>query len=130
SRPALSSARPRATAPPTPTARSSSGFSSHWPDLAATEARSVEASEQAAWDQRYSGPGLVWGPGPNRFVAEELAALPPGRAIDLGRPQGPGPPVACPHQRVPRRQGRAARRRPGQAPWHRRRDHVADAGPP
>jgi SAM-dependent methyltransferase len=48
----------------------------------------MEASEQAAWDQRYSGPGLVWGAGPNRFVAEELAALPPGRAIDLGTGEG------------------------------------------
>jgi len=48
----------------------------------------MEASEVAAWDQRYSGPGLVWGAGPNRFVAEELAALPPGRAIDLGCGEG------------------------------------------
>ena len=48
----------------------------------------MEASEQAAWDQRYSGPDLVWGAGPNRFVAEELAALPPGRAIDLGCGEG------------------------------------------
>jgi 2-polyprenyl-3-methyl-5-hydroxy-6-metoxy-1,4-benzoquinol methylase len=48
----------------------------------------VETTEQAAWDQRYSGPGLVWSAGPNRFVAEELAALPPGRAIDLGTGEG------------------------------------------
>jgi SAM-dependent methyltransferase len=48
----------------------------------------VETTEQAAWDQRYSGPGLVWGAGPNRFVAEELTALPPGRAIDLGTGEG------------------------------------------
>jgi SAM-dependent methyltransferase len=48
----------------------------------------VETTEQAAWDQRYSGPGLVWGAGPNRFVAEELTALPPGRAIDLGNGEG------------------------------------------
>jgi SAM-dependent methyltransferase len=48
----------------------------------------VDASEQAAWDQRYAGPGLVWGAGPNRFVAQELAALPPGRAIDLGCGEG------------------------------------------
>ena len=45
-------------------------------------------TEQAAWDHRYSGPDLVWGAGPNRFVAEELAALPPGRAIDLGTGEG------------------------------------------
>lgn len=45
-------------------------------------------TEQAEWDQRYSGPDLVWGAGPNRFVAGELAALPPGRAIDLGSGEG------------------------------------------
>ncbi|HLI36321.1 MAG TPA: class I SAM-dependent methyltransferase [Streptosporangiaceae bacterium] len=48
----------------------------------------MEITEQAAWDQRYSGPDLVWGAGPNRFVADELAALPPGRAIDLGTGEG------------------------------------------
>ncbi len=48
----------------------------------------METTEQAAWDQRYSGPELVWGAGPNRFVAGELAALPPGRAIDLGTGEG------------------------------------------
>ena len=48
----------------------------------------METSEQAAWDQRYSGPDLVWGAGPNRFVAEEVTALPPGRAIDLGTGEG------------------------------------------
>jgi len=48
----------------------------------------VEATEQAAWDQWYSGPGLVWGAGPNRFVADEAAPLPPGRAIDLGAGEG------------------------------------------
>jgi hypothetical protein len=45
-------------------------------------------TEQAAWDQRYSGPDLVWGAGPNHFVADEAAALPPGRAIDLGAGEG------------------------------------------
>lgn len=45
-------------------------------------------TEQAAWDQRYSGPDLVWGTGPNRFIADEVAALPPGRAIDLGCGEG------------------------------------------
>jgi 2-polyprenyl-3-methyl-5-hydroxy-6-metoxy-1,4-benzoquinol methylase len=44
--------------------------------------------DQTAWDERYAGPELVWGAGPNCFVAEELAALPPGRAIDLGTGEG------------------------------------------
>jgi len=44
--------------------------------------------DQAAWDERYAGPELVWGAGPNRFVAGELAALPPGRALDLGSGEG------------------------------------------
>jgi len=44
--------------------------------------------DQAAWDERYAGPELVWGAGPNRFVAEELAALKPGRALDLGTGEG------------------------------------------
>jgi SAM-dependent methyltransferase len=45
-------------------------------------------SEQSAWDERYSGPDLVWGAGPNRFLAAEVTALPPGRAIDLGTGEG------------------------------------------
>jgi SAM-dependent methyltransferase len=44
--------------------------------------------DQTAWDERYAGPELVWGSGPNCFVAEELATLPPGRAIDLGTGEG------------------------------------------
>jgi 2-polyprenyl-3-methyl-5-hydroxy-6-metoxy-1,4-benzoquinol methylase len=44
--------------------------------------------EQAAWDERYSGRELVWGAGPNRFVAEEAAGLPPGAALDLGTGEG------------------------------------------
>jgi len=44
--------------------------------------------DQTAWDERYAGPELVWGSGPNRFVAQELDNLPPGRAIDLGTGEG------------------------------------------
>jgi SAM-dependent methyltransferase len=44
--------------------------------------------DQTAWDERYAGPELVWGAGPNRFVAGQLAELPPGRAIDLGTGEG------------------------------------------
>ena len=48
----------------------------------------METTDQAAWDERYSGPDLVWGVGPNRFVTEEVTALPAGRAIDLGTGEG------------------------------------------
>ena len=44
--------------------------------------------EQAAWDERYAGADLVWGAGPNRFVAEEVTPLPTGRALDLGTGEG------------------------------------------
>lgn len=44
--------------------------------------------QREAWDQRYGGPELVWGAGPNRFVVEELASLPAGRAIDLATGEG------------------------------------------
>ena len=45
-------------------------------------------TEQTSWDERYSGPDLVWGAGPNRFVAAEAAPLLAGRAIDLGTGEG------------------------------------------
>jgi len=41
-----------------------------------------------AWDARYSGGELVWGAEPNRFVAEELADLPAGRALDVACGEG------------------------------------------
>ncbi len=41
------------------------------------------------WDARYaSAPDLVWTGEPNRFVVEELAGLPPGRALDLAAGEG------------------------------------------
>ena len=40
------------------------------------------------WDRRYAEPRLVWSAEPNRFVVEELAALPPGRALDLACGEG------------------------------------------
>ncbi|MER7458776.1 class I SAM-dependent methyltransferase [Micromonospora sp. NPDC126480] len=41
------------------------------------------------WDARYAAaPGLVWTAEPNRFVVEELADLPPGRALDLAAGEG------------------------------------------
>ena len=40
-----------------------------------------------AWDDRYAAT-RQWSAGPNRFVAETLADLPPGRALDLGCGEG------------------------------------------
>ncbi|CAM3576073.1 class I SAM-dependent methyltransferase [Nocardioides zeicaulis] len=41
-----------------------------------------------AWDARYAASELVWSRGPNHFVAEELADLPPGTAVDLAAGEG------------------------------------------
>jgi SAM-dependent methyltransferase len=40
------------------------------------------------WDQRYAASEQVWSLGPNQFVASELDALPPGRALDLACGEG------------------------------------------
>lgn len=41
------------------------------------------------WDTRYAdAPDLVWTAEPNRFVVEETADLPPGRALDLAAGEG------------------------------------------
>jgi SAM-dependent methyltransferase len=45
----------------------------------------VDAQE---WDERYREKELVWSAGPNVFVEEELADLPPGRALDLAAGEG------------------------------------------
>jgi ubiquinone/menaquinone biosynthesis C-methylase UbiE len=41
-----------------------------------------------AWDERYAASDLVWGVEPNRWVAAELAGLPPGRALDVACGEG------------------------------------------
>lgn len=41
-----------------------------------------------AWDERYASSELVWSRGPNQFVEAELAALTPGRAVDLACGEG------------------------------------------
>lgn len=41
-----------------------------------------------SWDERYAATGLVWSGSANQFVAEELADLPPGRALDLAAGEG------------------------------------------
>lgn len=44
--------------------------------------------ESQDWDERYAGPELVWGVGPNQFVVEQLAGVTPGRALDLATGEG------------------------------------------
>jgi SAM-dependent methyltransferase len=40
------------------------------------------------WDRRYSQPDLLWSATPNRFLVQEAAELPPGRALDLACGEG------------------------------------------
>ena len=44
--------------------------------------------DASAWDERYAAADLVWSAEPNRFVAEALTDLPPGRALDLAAGEG------------------------------------------
>ena len=44
--------------------------------------------DRQQWDERYSGAGFEWSMHPNQFVAEQLAGLPPGRALDLAAGEG------------------------------------------
>ena len=44
--------------------------------------------DQHQWDEAYTGTELVWTAEANRFVVEELAGLPAGRALDLGAGEG------------------------------------------
>ena len=44
--------------------------------------------DAAEWDRRYEGTGYVWEVEPNRFVAEQVLPLAPGRALDLGAGEG------------------------------------------
>jgi SAM-dependent methyltransferase len=41
-----------------------------------------------AWDRRYAETELVWTATANQFVTEELADMPPGRAVDLAAGEG------------------------------------------
>lgn len=44
--------------------------------------------DSSAWDERYAGADPVWSLTPNVFVADRLAGLPPGRAVDLAAGEG------------------------------------------
>jgi len=40
------------------------------------------------WDERYRSSELIWGIAPNRWVEQELAGLPAGRALDVACGEG------------------------------------------
>lgn len=44
--------------------------------------------EAEQWDAKYSERELVWSAGPNVFVAQHCADLPPGRALDVAGGEG------------------------------------------
>jgi SAM-dependent methyltransferase len=44
--------------------------------------------DATGWDERYADRPLVWPAEPNRFVAEHLSDLAPGRALDLAGGEG------------------------------------------
>lgn len=44
--------------------------------------------DSTAWDERYAGTELVWSAGPNVFVEDRTAHLPPGRALDVAAGEG------------------------------------------
>ncbi len=48
----------------------------------------ASATDADRWDQWYSAPDLVWGAEPNRRLVDEVGALSPGRALDLGGGEG------------------------------------------
>jgi SAM-dependent methyltransferase len=44
--------------------------------------------DATGWDERYRSAELVWGLAPNRWVEQEVADLPPRRALDLACGEG------------------------------------------
>jgi SAM-dependent methyltransferase len=44
--------------------------------------------DRTAWDERYRQADWVWSTTPNQFVAQVLADMPPGRALDLACGEG------------------------------------------
>jgi SAM-dependent methyltransferase len=44
--------------------------------------------DREGWNRKYLGAPLLWSEEPNRYLVEEVAELPPGRALDLGSGEG------------------------------------------
>jgi SAM-dependent methyltransferase len=53
-----------------------------------TNAMSSRTPDAAEWDQRYATADQVWSGEPNGALVAEVAALPPGRALDVGCGEG------------------------------------------
>ena len=51
-------------------------------------AASLARMDSEGWDRRYQGRDLVWTSEANRFLIQEAAGLPPGRALDLACGEG------------------------------------------
>ena len=51
-------------------------------------AASLALMDSEGWDRRYRGRDLVWTSEANRFLIQEAAGLPPGRALDLACGEG------------------------------------------
>lgn len=52
------------------------------------ETAMMACMDPEGWNERYAGSELLWTARPNRFLASEVADLPPGRALDLGCGEG------------------------------------------
>jgi len=50
--------------------------------------RHAQPVDRADWNERYAGSDLLWSAEPNRFLVAEVAALEPGRALDLACGEG------------------------------------------
>jgi SAM-dependent methyltransferase len=48
----------------------------------------LTAIDSEAWNRRYAGQELLWTSAANRFLVEETATLPPGRALDVACGEG------------------------------------------
>jgi SAM-dependent methyltransferase len=57
------------------------------PEPTAFPARTMSWDAQL-WDERYTSADRLWSAGPNRWVEQELAELPPGDALDLACGEG------------------------------------------
>lgn len=48
----------------------------------------IDVMDAKDWDDRYAATDLVWSAEPNRFVAELISPMTPGRAIDIAAGEG------------------------------------------